>query len=102
MAWTRPLEPLRPAGWPVPPADRCPFGKHAHPRRRARGVGRFKAVQGLAVVPGHPRAGGQGDLLVVTLEGRKVAERVGEAQLGGVDQAHEEVAHPGPVLGPVE
>ena len=58
--------------------------------------------ESLGAVPGQPLLGVACDGLAVALHGHEVVERVGGAQLCGVDQAHEDVANVGAVLGLVE
>src|SRR5579871_6046794 len=58
--------------------------------------------QDCPVVPGHPQLRSDRNLLDVPLQLGQVIERVGVVQLAGVDQAHEQVADAGAVLGLVK
>lgn len=53
----------------------------------------------VAVVPGHPGAWLRGDLIVVGDELGEIVEGVDLGEFGGVDEAQEEVADAGAVLG---
>ena len=59
-------------------------------------------LQGLPVVPGHPRCWILRQLSRVFLQLREVVERIGVIQFAGMDQAHEQIPHLGAVLGLIE
>ena len=61
-----------------------------------------RVCQRLAVVPRHPLRWVGRQFLGVPLQLGQIVERVGAAQLAGVDQAHEQVADLRPVQGPIE
>jgi len=65
----------------------------AHPR------GGFVLMPGRGIVPRHPLAGGGGHLAGVLLQFGEVVERIGAVEFAGVDEAHEQIAHAGTVLG---
>jgi molecular chaperone DnaK len=48
----------------------------------------------LTIVPGHPLCGMDCQLLGMPLQLRQIVERIGPAQLAGVDQAHIQIADP--------
>ena len=52
--------------------------------------------ESLSVIPGKPIARRLGHLLGVLLQGHEVVEGVDPVEFAGVDQAHMDVAHPGP------
>ena len=56
----------------------------------------------LPVIPGHPALGIPAQFARVPFEFGHVIERVGPAELARVDQAHEDVADVGAILGLVE
>ena len=51
----------------------------------------------LAVVPGHPLRRAYGHFRGVPLQFGEIVEGIDPIQFAGVDQAHEEVAHPRPI-----
>ena len=55
-------------------------------------------IERFTVVPGHPVRWIRGELFGVSLELVHVIERVGPAELAGVDEAHEEIPGVGAVL----
>ena len=71
-------------------------GENAGPRSFGGGATRS------TIVPGHPvlRTGSQGR--GVSLEFGQVVERIGAAELAGIDQTHEGIADEGTVFGLVE
>ena len=58
-----------------------------------------RLLQGLPVVPRHPGRRMLGQLLGVFLQFDEVVEGIDAIQFTGVDQAHEQIAHLGAVLG---
>jgi len=56
-------------------------------------------MKGLVVIPRHPRRRILGQFDAVFLHLGEVVEGIGMAQLAGVDQAHEQIAHLGAVRG---
>jgi hypothetical protein len=58
--------------------------------------------KGLAVIPRHPCLRILGQLDGVFLQLGEIVEGIGVVQFAGVDQAHEQVTHPGALLGLIE
>ena len=58
--------------------------------------------QGLLVVPRHPPTGVGGEMRAVSQKGGQVLKSVDSHEIAGVNEAHEEVAHPGASFGPVK
>ncbi len=80
-----------------------PGGREAGRERREAGLPRRACrrragAQCVSIVPGHPAGGVGGRLAGVSENIDEIAEGIGPAELGRVDQAHEEVPHPGAVL----
>ena len=74
----------------------CQGCGQARSARRGRPVGEPRKRR--LVVPWQPRGGVVGDLDVVALQRDQVFKRILAVELGGVDQAHEDVADMGAVL----
>src|SRR5437016_13767147 len=65
-------------------------------------AGRHTTFEGVSIVPGHPLCRASEQLSAMFLQPGQVVESVRAAELAGVDEAHEQVAHPRAVLGLVE
>ena len=63
---------------------------------------RWSVRQRVSVVPGHPQGGIRRQLSSVPLQLDQVLERVDVAQLAGVNQTHEQVAHLCPIQCSIE
>ena len=59
-------------------------------------------LKSVAVVPGHPLRRIFFDLVDVPLQMGKIVEGIGAAQLGSMDQTHEQVAHLGAIFRQIE
>ena len=71
----------------------------SRPRPSSRG---WSVRQRVAIVPGHPAGRIRRQFGCVPLQLDQVLERVGIAQLAGMDQAHEQIADRGPIQRAIE
>src|SRR5438046_8342094 len=65
-------------------------------------AGRHTTFEGVSIVPGHPLCRASEQLSAMFLQLGQVVESVGAAELAGVDETHEQIAHAGAVLGLIE
>ena len=85
------------------------FEKHSKRTRKERFLSEMDQVipwreltKALEPHPGHPVGRVSGEFLRVLEELGQVVERIDAVEFTGVDQAHEQVPHVGPVFGLVE